>query len=112
MVEVWSPNALGTYGTTFLRGAFTSASNGIAEFQTIFPGHTPSGANHINLMVHTSSSASGTVSHVGQVFFTDRWTDVIGQYTNYAENTNTRILNAQDKNYALANSAGYNAIVE
>ncbi|KAF8078994.1 aromatic compound dioxygenase [Lyophyllum atratum] len=112
MVEVWSPNAVGSYGATFLRGAFTSSSTGIAEFQTIFPGHTSYGANHINLMVHTSSSMSGTVSHVGQVFFTDRWTDVIGQYMNYAQNTNARMMNAQDPNYNMANSAGYSAIVD
>ncbi|KAF5380617.1 hypothetical protein D9615_004770 [Tricholomella constricta] len=112
MVEIWSSNALGTYGSTFLRGAFTSASSGIAEFQTIFPGHTSYGANHINLMIHTSSSMSGTISHVGQVFFTDRWTDVVSQYSNYAQNTNARVLNAQDPNFKIANSAGYSAIVD
>ncbi|GLB35799.1 hypothetical protein LshimejAT787_0300870 [Lyophyllum shimeji] len=112
MVEIWSPNALGNYGATFLCGAFPSSSAGIAEFQTIFPGHTSYGANHINLMIHTSSSMSGAVSHVGQVFFTDRWTDVIGQYQHYAQNTNTRMLNAQDPNFKLADSAGYNAIVD
>jgi len=112
MVEVWSPNALGNYGSTFLRGAFASSSNGIAEFQTIFPGHTSDGANHINLMVHTSSSLAGSVSHVGQVFFTDPWTNIIGMYQNYAQNTHARVLNAQDPNYKTANSAGYNAIVD
>jgi len=114
MVEVWSPNAQGNYGETFLRGAYTSASNGIAEFQTIFPGYTSDGANHINLMIHTSSAMTGSVSHVGQVFFTDRWTDVIGggTYYGYNQNTNTRMLNAQDPNYQTANSGGYNAIVD
>ncbi|KAF9451419.1 aromatic compound dioxygenase [Macrolepiota fuliginosa MF-IS2] len=112
MVEVWSPNALGSYGNSFLRGAFTSATNGVAEFQTIFPGFASDSANHINLMIHTNSSMSGTVSHVGQVFFTDRWTDVVGMTAPYNGNTNTRVLNAQDSNYALANSAGYNAVVD
>jgi len=111
MVEVWSPNALGNYGS-FLRGATTSSSNGVAEFQTIFPGHTSRGANHYNLMVHTSSSMSGSVSHVGQVFFTDRWTDVVGMTSPYNQNTNTRMLNSQDPNYKTANSQGYNAIVD
>lgn len=105
-------NALGVYGSSFLRGAFTSATNGVAEFQTIFPGHTSDGANHVNLMVHTSSSMSGSVSHVGQVFFTDRWTDVVGMTSPYDQNTNTRILNAQDPNYTAATAGGYNAIVE
>ncbi|KAG6849980.1 hypothetical protein H0H93_002982 [Arthromyces matolae] len=105
-------NALGTYGSTFLRGAYPSSSTGIAEFQTIFPGYTTGSANHINIMVHTSSSTSGSVIHVGQVFFTDRWTDVVSQYMNYAQNKNTRTVNAEDGNYAIANSAGYSAIVE
>jgi len=112
LVEVWSPNALGSYGQTFLRGAFTSSSSGVAEFQTIFPGHTSDGANHINLMVHTTSSTSGTVAHNGQVFFTDRWTDIIGATATYSGNTNTRMLNSQDPNYQTANSGGFNAVVD
>jgi protocatechuate 3,4-dioxygenase beta subunit len=106
-------NALGTYGDTFLRGAFTSATNGVAEFQTIFPGYTSDSANHINLMIHTSDSMSDSdVSHVGQVFFTDRWTDVVVMTSPYNQNTNTRVLNVQDPNYAAASSNSYNAIVE
>ncbi|KXN88877.1 hypothetical protein AN958_06747 [Leucoagaricus sp. SymC.cos] len=112
MVEVWSPNALGTYGSTFLRGAFTSATNGVAEFQTIYPGRTSNGANHINLMIHTSDSMFGTVSHVGQVFFTDRWNEVVQMTSPYNQNTNPVILNSQDLNYATANSEGYNAVMD
>ncbi|KAF9442839.1 aromatic compound dioxygenase [Macrolepiota fuliginosa MF-IS2] len=112
MVEVWSPNALGNYGDSFLRGASTTATNGVAEFQTIFPGFTSDSANHISLMVHTGSALSGTIAHGGQVFFTDRWTDVVGMTAPYNGNTNARVLNAQDQNYALANSGGYNAIVD
>jgi len=112
MVEVWSTNALGEYGSTFLRGAFMSTSSGIAEFDTIFPGHSATSANNINLMIHTSSSLSASVSHVGQVFFTDQWTNIIGEYDNYAQNTNPRILNDQDPNFALANSDGYSAIID
>lgn len=55
---------------------------------------------------------TGGVSHVGQVFFTDRWTDVVSMTSPYNANTNARVLNAQDSNYATANSGGYNAVVE
>ncbi|KAF9469775.1 Intradiol ring-cleavage dioxygenase [Collybia nuda] len=112
MVEVWSSNALGNYGSSFLRGGFTTSSSGVAEFQTIFPGHTSDGANHINLMIHSSSSMSGTVSHVGQVFFTDQWTNIVSMYSNYAGNTHQRILNAQDPNYKTATNTGYNPLVD
>ncbi|KAG7099681.1 hypothetical protein E1B28_001505 [Marasmius oreades] len=112
MVEVWGPNAAGQYGNTFLRGAFQATSAGIAEFQTIFPGYTSAGANHINVAVHQSGTMNSATAHNGQLFFTDRWTDVVSMTANYAKNTNTRILNAQDSNYAAANKNGYSAIVD
>ncbi|KAF8899108.1 Intradiol ring-cleavage dioxygenase [Infundibulicybe gibba] len=112
MVEIWSPNAQGNYGSSFLRGAFTSSSNGIAEFQTVFPGFTSSGANHINLMVHTSSALTSTVSHVGQVFFTDKWTTIIGMSSPYNTNTHARVTNLDDPVYASANSAGFYPVVD
>ncbi|TFK41874.1 Intradiol ring-cleavage dioxygenase [Crucibulum laeve] len=112
MVEIWSPNAVGEYGATFLRGALNSADNGIAEFQTIFPGFTSEGANHINLLVHTSSSVSSPVAHVGQVFFTDPWTTIIGMTSPYNQNTHTRVTNINDSAYAAASKAGYYPVVE
>jgi len=112
MVELWGPNSVGEYGTTFLRGATKTASNGIAEFQTIFPGYTTGAANHLNILVHPNSSESSGVSHVGQLFFTDQWTNIIGQYTNYNLNTNTRMMNAADSSFVAANKNGFNSIVD
>ncbi|RDB28845.1 hypothetical protein Hypma_015914 [Hypsizygus marmoreus] len=112
MVEIWSPNAQGNYGSTFLRGAFPSGSNGIVEFQTIFPGFTSEGANHINLMVHTSSSASSKVAHVGQVFFTDKWTTIIGMSSPYNTNTHSRVTNLDDSTYMAASKAGFYPVVD
>ncbi|KAF8168998.1 Intradiol ring-cleavage dioxygenase [Mycena galopus ATCC 62051] len=112
MVELWGPNAVGEYGNNFLRGAIETASNGIAEFQTIFPGYTTGAANHLNILVHTTSAESSTTAHVGQLFFTDQWTNVIGMYTNYNENTNSRMLNAADPSYVAANKNGFNSIVD
>ncbi|KAG6849979.1 hypothetical protein H0H93_002981 [Arthromyces matolae] len=111
MVEIWSANALGNYGS-FLRGASPAGSNGIVEFQTIFPGYTSSGANHINVMVHTTSSLSSGLSHVGQVFFTDKWTTIIGMQPPYNNNTNTRIFDLDDPVYQAANNAGFYPVVE
>ncbi|KAJ7166120.1 aromatic compound dioxygenase [Mycena filopes] len=111
MVELWGPNAVGTYGN-WLRGATLTASNGIAEFQTIFPGYTTGAANHLNLLVHPTTSESSGVAHVGQLFFSDPWTDIIGQYTNYNLNKNSRMRNAADPNFAAANKNGFNALVD
>ncbi|THU84020.1 aromatic compound dioxygenase [Dendrothele bispora CBS 962.96] len=113
MVEIWSPNQVGDYGQTFLRGAFQSEDNGIAEFQTIFPGYTSDGANHINVAVHVGDSTSqSTITHNGQVFFTDPWTNIIGQSAGYNKNTHSRVMNAQDPSYVAANSNGYTAVVD
>ncbi|KAJ7027001.1 aromatic compound dioxygenase [Mycena alexandri] len=111
MVELWGPNAVGDYGS-FLRGAVQTASNGIAEFQTIFPGYTTGSANHLSLLVHPSASESSGVVHTGQLFFTDPWTNIIGQYTNYNLNKNSRMLNAADPNFAAANKNGFNSIID
>ncbi|KAG5725426.1 hypothetical protein E4T56_gene10322 [Termitomyces sp. T112] len=111
MVEIWSANAEGEYGT-FLRGASPAGSNGIVEFQTIFPGFTSQGANHINLMVHTTSLISSGVSHVGQIFFTDKWTTIIGMQPPYNTNTNVRVLDLDDPVYMAASEAGFYPVVE
>ncbi|KAJ7161244.1 aromatic compound dioxygenase [Mycena crocata] len=112
LVEIWSANAQGTYGTTFLRGATTTASNGIAEFQTIFPGYTSDSANHLNILVRTSSFESSGVDHFGRLFFSDPWTDIIGMYTNYNQNTHARVKNANDPTFAAANRNGFNSIID
>ncbi|KAJ7441146.1 aromatic compound dioxygenase [Mycena latifolia] len=112
MVELWGPNAVGVYGTTFLRGATKTASNGIAEFQTIFPGFTSDAANHLNLLVHPTASESSGVAHVGQLFFPDSWTDIIGAYTNYNKNTNTRMRNSADPSFLAASKNGFSSIVD
>ncbi|KAJ8702099.1 hypothetical protein PTI98_000843 [Pleurotus ostreatus] len=110
MVEVWSANAQGNYGS-YLRGATATSSSGIAEFQTIFPGYSSDGANHINLLVHQQSLGS-PVTHVGQVFFTDRWTEVVSMTSPYNTNTHKLTKNAQDPNYTKASSSGYSPIVD
>ncbi|KAJ7211596.1 Intradiol ring-cleavage dioxygenase [Mycena pura] len=110
MVELWGPNAVGEYGSTFLRGATQTGSNGIAEFQTIFPGFTTGAANHLSMLVHSTSSKSSGVVHSGQLFFTDPWTG--DRYINYNENKNVRMKNAADPNFAAANKNGFNSIMD
>ncbi|THU91838.1 aromatic compound dioxygenase [Dendrothele bispora CBS 962.96] len=112
MVEVWSANQVGEYGETFLRGAYKSEANGIVEFNTIFPGYTSDGANHINIAVHSGGSMNDQIVHTGQVFFTDPWTNIISRSTGYNQNKHTRVMNAQDSNFVAANRNGYNAIVD
>ncbi|TDL16875.1 aromatic compound dioxygenase [Rickenella mellea] len=117
LVEIWSPNAVGNYGKTFLRGAQSTDTAGIAELQTIFPGFTSGSANHIGAIVHPNWSGgnvapSSGAAHVGRIFFTDAWTNVISQSAPYNTNPNSRMMNAQDPMFKQANSAGYSAIVD
>ncbi|KAJ7828371.1 aromatic compound dioxygenase [Mycena olivaceomarginata] len=100
--EHFQPTAVGEYGSTFLRGATKTATNGIAEFQTIFPGYTTGSANHLNILVHPTASETAGVSHIGQLFFTDPWTDIIGHL----------MKNAADPSFVAANKNGFNSIVD
>ncbi|KAF7760616.1 hypothetical protein Agabi119p4_11292 [Agaricus bisporus var. burnettii] len=111
MVEVWSSNARGDHGN-FLRGATSSSQNGIAEFQTIFPGWSDGdGANHVNIAVHSTSDISSPTIHVGKLYFTDRWTDLIGKTSPYNENSNSRILNEDDPDFKDALAEGYSPVI-
>jgi hypothetical protein len=40
------------------------------------------------------------------------FTDIIGQYTNYNQNTNSRMRNAADSSFVAANKNGFNSIIE
>ncbi|KAI0036995.1 aromatic compound dioxygenase [Vararia minispora EC-137] len=91
LVEVWSANAVGEYGDDFLRGASMTGSNGIVEFDTIFPGYT---------------TGATSAAFIGEVFFTDPWTNIIGQWQMYAANTNTRMLNDADPVFHTASANG------
>jgi len=85
-VDIWHCDALGVYsgepsegseGETFLRGVQLTEANGLAEFETIYPGQYPGRTTHIHLKVHLGGRRSddtysgGYVSHVGQLFTTD-----------------------------------------
>ncbi|KAJ7815994.1 aromatic compound dioxygenase [Mycena olivaceomarginata] len=93
MVELWGPNAVGEYGSTFLRGATETASNGIAEFQTISRIHD-----------RLCEPPQHSVSHIGQLFFTDPWTDIIEH--------EHRMKNAADPSFVAANKNGFSSIVD
>jgi len=60
---------------TFLRGIQFTGADGVAAFQTIFPGFYQGRVNHIHFKVRVGGHAQGKTydgghtSHVGQVFF-------------------------------------------
>jgi len=79
-VDVWHCDAGGIYsgfsgqlggldttGMTFLRGMQVTDADGVAAFETIYPGWYPGRTTHIHFKVHASSSTEAT----SQIYFPD-----------------------------------------
>ncbi len=106
VVEVWHTDATGDYsafadggggkdeadGTTFCRGTRTADADGIAEFQTIYPGWYPGRAVHIHLRVRVE----GDLARTGQLYFEDDYTDDVFAAGVYAEFGPPSTTNADD----------------
>ena len=120
-VEMWHCNATGVYGgvvasgngnqadasninNTFLRGIQPTDSDGVAQFESVFPGHYSGRTTHMHVMVHTNATlqANNTLgldnyaSHVGQAFFDQTLLSAVSEVEPYASNTQSLTTNAQD----------------
>jgi protocatechuate 3,4-dioxygenase beta subunit len=86
-VDIWHCDAGGLYSgepsegsedATFLRGIQLTDRDGLAEFESIYPGQYPGRTTHIHLKVHTGGRqsngtyAGGHVTHTSQLFTADR----------------------------------------
>src|SRR3954454_5537069 len=99
-VEIWHCDARGVYsgavanktGTNFLRGAQRTNANGVATFQTIYPGWYPGRAVHIHVKVHVG----GDAVHTGQFFSPDGVTDGVYRRAPYSGRPNRPTRNATD----------------
>jgi protocatechuate 3,4-dioxygenase beta subunit len=88
----------------FLRGVQLTDANGIAEFDTIYPGWYIGRTIHIHAKVHVGGDASGDqyesghVAHTGQIFFDDATSDdVFATHEAYAGRPNEmRTRNTDD----------------
>ncbi|KAI1410365.1 aromatic compound dioxygenase [Hypoxylon sp. FL1857] len=120
-VEMWHCNATGVYGgivasgngdssdetninNTWLRGIQKTDSDGVAQFESIFPGHYTGRATHIHIMIHQNAVllANSTLgnnvsaSHVGQAFFDQDLINTVELTKPYNTNTQELTLNADD----------------
>ncbi|KAK1754266.1 Intradiol ring-cleavage dioxygenase [Echria macrotheca] len=128
-LEIWHCNSTGVYGgvsaagngnsdtdkanlnATWLRGAQQTSPDGVAEFETVFPGHYIGRATHIHVMVHqnaTLSAKNGTIhgtraAHVGQVYFDQDLIAAVEREPPYRENEQALTTNVQD--FLLAQGA-------
>ncbi len=83
-------------------------NDGIATFDTIYPGWYVGRTIHMHIKVHlggtydnaTNLYSGGTDVHTGQLFFNDTFSDLVAAQSPYSSHTVTRTLNSQDNIYA------------
>ena len=109
-VDVWHADVAGVYSDesnpmnhedtghqTWLRGYQLTDGNGLAHFNTIFPGWYPGRCPHIHFKVRTfSTSNKATAEFTSQVFFHDNDADKIYSAEPYASRTSREITNEND----------------
>lgn len=87
VVDIWHCNATGVYSgvsstgqgglnSTFCRGAQISDSEGVTQFDTVFPGHYTGRVTHIHILstkdaqvLSNETYEGGVATHIGQLFF-------------------------------------------
>ena len=100
-VDVWHADALGVYSGvqgntgTFMRGIQRTDANGLALFDTVYPGWYQGRTVHIHVKVHVG----GTVVHTGQLFFPDPLTDKVYTVSPYDTRGERDVRNASDAIY-------------
>ncbi|KAG6361767.1 hypothetical protein INS49_009995 [Diaporthe citri] len=119
--EIWACNSTGVYSgvsangngdsasdttnldATFARGIQPTDTDGVASFDTLFPGHYTGRTTHIHVLVHLNATARDnatlldtTASHVGQVFFDQDLIYEVEATSVYAANTQQLTINADD----------------
>ncbi|ULH16457.1 intradiol ring-cleavage dioxygenase [Deinococcus sp. KNUC1210] len=99
-VDVWQANALGHYsdisgehtkGQQFLRGYQTTNAQGVATFQTVYPGWYNGRTVHIHFKLRR-----GNATFTSQLFFEEALTDKVYQTAPYNTRGPRTIRNAQD----------------
>ncbi|KAK8162381.1 Intradiol ring-cleavage dioxygenase [Phyllosticta citrichinensis] len=113
-IGIWACNSTGVYSgidassgqgglnATFLRGAQETNSEGLATFDTIFPGHYEGRATHEHVVAHVGAkllangtSTQGTVAHIGQLFFDETLRSAVE--ATYPYNTNDATVTTNDE---------------
>jgi protocatechuate 3,4-dioxygenase beta subunit len=101
-VDIWHCDAAGAYSGTgvlssarFMRGIQRTDANGLARFETVYPGWYPGRTVHVHVMVHVG----GNVVHTGQLYFPDALTDRVYRARPYSRRPGRSTRNADDSIY-------------
>ncbi|KXJ86506.1 Intradiol ring-cleavage dioxygenase [Microdochium bolleyi] len=137
-LEIWHCNSTGVYsgvvasgngaGTsdpgninaTHHRGIQRTDADGVAQFETTFPGHYTGRATHVHTMVHAGGKlyCNGTLgtqvssSHVGQTFFDQALIAAVDSVQPYADNTQQLTENKDDSIFAEEAATGADPLFE
>ncbi|KAK7755727.1 hypothetical protein SLS62_002339 [Diatrype stigma] len=112
IVDIWHASALGVYSgvsnsgglnTTYFRGGQVTDADGVAEFDTKFPGHYQGRATHIHVLTVRDAEilpnqtwASGVATHIGQFFFDQDLISAVETVEPYTSNTQRLTTNLED----------------
>lgn len=109
LVDIWQCDAMGIYsgvkdingffdtvGKHFLRGHQVTDADGIARFETIYPGWYQGRTVHIHFKVRTDPSAEAGHEFTSQLYFDDSLTDRVLAGQPYAKNEGERARNPDD----------------
>ena len=107
-VDIWHCDALGVYsdvedptfntvGQRFLRGYQVTDAEGVARFQTIYPGWYPGRAVHIHFKIRTDPGAARGSEFTSQLYFDDALTTRVHARAPYASKGQRRDRNADDR---------------
>jgi protocatechuate 3,4-dioxygenase beta subunit len=119
-VDLWHCDAQGVYsgaenlgggedttGQTFLRGTQMTGADGVAQFQTIFPGWYPRRTTHMHYKVFVDETTVLT----GQVFFDETVNQAIyDDHEAYDRDGSRDMLNDEDRIAAEAGAGAYAAV--
>lgn len=103
-INVTGNVADGGYNSTFLRGIQPTDFDGVAAFETIFPGHYDGRAIHTHLLAHmnvtvnnNNTISAGSVTHIGQLFWNEELRSAVEATYPYNTNTQAIVSNADDR---------------
>ncbi|KAL1638498.1 hypothetical protein SLS56_000307 [Neofusicoccum ribis] len=117
-VDIWNANATGVYSgisvsgnyaadgynSTYLRGIQATDQDGVAAFETIFPGHYDGRATHTHLLAHMNVTVyenqtladGNNITHIGQLFWNEELRSAVEAVSPYDTNTQAITTNADD----------------
>jgi len=104
-LDVWHCDAAGVYSDVsgssrkFLRGYQVTDANGVASFETIYPGWYSGRAVHIHFKLRLYAGSTRTYEFTSQFIFDDAFTDSVYTQSPYASRGSRNTRNANDGIY-------------